>query len=45
VAPWRNFWIACTVIVLYPAILLYRRFVFERRRWGASSFDTHAIIR
>jgi hypothetical protein len=45
VAPWRNFWIACAVIVLYPAILLYRRFVFERRRWGASSFDTHALIR
>lgn len=45
VAPWRNFWIACTVIVLYPAFLLYRRFVFERQRWGASDFDTHAITR
>lgn len=45
VAPWRNFWIACLAIVSYPAILLYRRLVFERRRWGASAFDTHTVVR
>jgi hypothetical protein len=45
VAPWRNFWFACAVIACYPVILLYRRFVFEKRRWGASAFDTHPITR
>lgn len=45
VAPWRNFWIACLAIALYPSLLLYRRFVFEKRRWGESAFDTHAATR
>jgi hypothetical protein len=44
VVPWRNFWIACAVIACYPLVLLYRRLVFERRRWGASAFNTHATV-
>jgi hypothetical protein len=43
VVPWRNFWIACGVIMLYPLILAYRRLVFERRRWSDSAFDPHII--
>lgn len=39
VAPWRNFWLACGVILAYPLYLLYRRLVFERERWSNSQFD------
>jgi hypothetical protein len=43
VAPWRNFWLACVAILLYPLVLIFRRLVFERRRWSDSAFDTHII--
>ncbi|MGA2187843.1 MAG: DUF4178 domain-containing protein [Steroidobacteraceae bacterium] len=43
VAPWRNFWLSCAAILLYPLILVYRRLVFERRRWSDSAFDTHIV--
>lgn len=39
VAPWRNFWIACAVILGYPLVLLYQQLVFERERWSDSAFD------
>jgi hypothetical protein len=42
VAPWRNFWIACGVILLYPLYLIYRRLVFERERWSDSAFNPYA---
>ncbi len=42
VAPWRNFWIACGVILLYPLFLLFRRLVFERQRWSDSAFNPYA---
>jgi hypothetical protein len=43
IVPWRNFWIACGAILLYPLVLTYRRLVFERRRWSGSAFDPHII--
>jgi hypothetical protein len=41
VAPWRNFWIACAVIALYPLVLCYRSLVFERERWSESVFSPY----
>lgn len=42
VAPWRNFWIACGVILLYPLYLLCRSLAFERQRWSDSAFNPYA---
>jgi hypothetical protein len=42
VVPWRNFWIACGAILLYPLWLAYRRLVFERERWSDSAFNPYA---
>jgi hypothetical protein len=41
VAPWRNFWLACAVILAYPLYLMYRRLIFERERWSDSQFDPY----
>ncbi len=43
VLPWRNFWLACGVIVVYPLFLLYRRLVFERERWSDSEFTPFPV--
>jgi hypothetical protein len=42
VAPWRNFWIAMGLILLYPAALLVRRYLFEKGRWAESEFGSSA---
>lgn len=41
VTPWRNFWIVCAVIAMYPLVLVYRNLVFERERWSDSAFSPY----
>jgi len=40
VAPWRNFWIAMGLILLFPAALVVLRYLFEKSRWSESEFGS-----
>jgi len=41
VLSWQNFWLALTLILSYPAYLLFRRLAFERERWSESDLGSH----
>jgi hypothetical protein len=41
VAPWRNFWLALGLVLVYPLFLFWRRYQFERDRWYESDFDPY----
>lgn len=34
VAPWRNFWLAVLVILIYPGYLFFRSAAYEKERWS-----------
>jgi hypothetical protein len=42
VTPWRNFWLAVGMILVYPVFLFWRRHQFERDRWYDSDFDPYS---
>lgn len=42
VTPWRNFWLALGLLLVYPLFLMWRRYQFERDRWYESDFDPYA---
>jgi hypothetical protein len=44
VAPWRNFWLAAGMILLYPLWLSWRSYRFERDRWYESDFDPYTRL-